>query len=51
MEGSANFFDDDFSKCFNIFCRLVGADTRPAFKGECHSETVVRLKECSPKAS
>jgi hypothetical protein len=27
------------------------ADTRPALKRECHSETPVRLKECSPKAS
>jgi hypothetical protein len=27
------------------------ADTRPALKRECHSETAVRLKECSPKAS
>jgi hypothetical protein len=27
------------------------ADTQPALKRECHSETAVRLKECSPKAS
>jgi hypothetical protein len=26
------------------------ADTQPAFKHECHSETTVQLKECSPKA-
>jgi hypothetical protein len=25
------------------------ADTRPALKHECHSETTVQLKECSPK--
>jgi hypothetical protein len=26
-------------------------DTQPALKHECHSETSVRLEECSPKAS
>jgi hypothetical protein len=26
-------------------------DTQPALKHECHSETTVWLKECSPKAS
>jgi hypothetical protein len=27
------------------------ADTQPTLKRECHSETAVRIKECSPKAT
>jgi hypothetical protein len=30
---------------------LSSTDTQLALKHECHSETTVRLKECSPKVS
>jgi hypothetical protein len=52
---------DEFSKfsTFSIVMLVLGrperssssTDTRPALKPECHLETAVRLKECSPKAS
>jgi hypothetical protein len=61
MDCSATVFVDEFSKflTFSVFLLVLGrpelpsssTDTRPALKRECHSETVVRLKECSPKSS
>jgi hypothetical protein len=32
-------------------CSSSSTDTQPALKHEFHSETIIRLKECSPKAS
>jgi hypothetical protein len=61
MECSAIVFMDEFLNFFNISVVLLvlgrperlslSTDTQPALKRECHSKTVVRLKECSPKAS
>jgi hypothetical protein len=35
----------------HLECSSSSADTLPSLKHECHSETYVWLKECSPKAS
>jgi hypothetical protein len=32
-------------------CSSSSTDPQPALKHECHSETAIWLKECSPKAS
>jgi hypothetical protein len=61
MDCSVTVFIDEFSKFFNVLCRFAGTwlpwrlssstDTQLALNRECHSETAVRLKESSPKAS
>jgi hypothetical protein len=60
MGCSATVFVDQFSNfsTFSVLLLVLGrperpsftTDTRPAFKHECHSKTLVRLKEYSPKA-
>jgi hypothetical protein len=55
MDCSAMVFIDEFLNFFNIICLLLmlgwpdclssSADTLPALKRECHSETTVQLKE------
>jgi hypothetical protein len=61
MDYSAMVFVDEFSKfsTFSVVLLVLGGpeylssstDTRSALKREYHSETAVRLKEYSPKAS
>jgi hypothetical protein len=61
MDFSAMVFMDEFLNFFKISVVLLmlgspersssSADTQLALKRECHSETAVQLKECSPKAS
>jgi hypothetical protein len=59
---SYNYITTDESSMFYtfaVFSQALGrrerslsiSDTRPVLKRECHLETGVRLKECSPKAS
>jgi hypothetical protein len=61
MDCSVTVVVDEFSNSLTFSVVLVvpgrperlssSTDTRPALKRESHSETAVRLKECSPKAS
>jgi hypothetical protein len=61
MDCSQTVFVDEFSNFSTFSAALlvlglperssISADTLPALKRECHLETTVRLKECSPKAS